>query len=134
MTGGPAEPDCTRIAQLRTRGGRCEPGFLSVGDPHSCKATAFLGIGRVGARIERIRISFADAGEIGDGSVDALTVACHSPLHASIGAAFADASLPNHLAFRVGIKAVDKSRFLTRKQDVFSVRRSFPMITEAPKS
>ena len=47
----------------------------------------------------------------------------HAPLHAAVGAAFAHARLPHHLALFRGIERPDDSRLLSGQQEFAAIRR-----------
>ena len=64
-------------------------------------------------------------------SVDDLAIAGHAPLHAAVRAAFGDASLPDHLAFAIGIERIDHPGFLASQEQVAFRATS---IAEEPKS
>ena len=93
---------------------RREPGFSSIFQMQCGQATAFH-------RIKRCATDGTSGihhgGNVGNGGIHFLVVAGHAPLHASVEAAFTNASLPEDFSLGIRIKCEYDAGFLSRDQD-----------------
>src|SRR6202035_5306854 len=83
------------------------PGLLAIGDMQRGESAALIGR-------ENTHLVLGEKERIGRGGIDVLSIASHAPLHASDGAALADARGPDDFAFASRIERVNHAGFLSR--------------------
>src|ERR1700733_1664735 len=87
------------------------PNLFAIRYAESSEAAALRGIGRQSYLDDRTRRRLPY--QVGDRRVDLLPIAGHAPLYAAIGAALADASLPQDLALLIRVQRVNHARLLS---------------------
>ena len=95
------------------------PNLFAIRYAESGQPSALGWIGRQSYLDDRTRRGLSH--QIGNRRVHLLPIAGHAPLHAAVGAALADARLPQNLAFAIRIQRINYARLLSGQQHVTAI-------------